>query len=186
MSRISEKLEQINKDGRSSRHSREYIEAVWLVLVAFGGALSCQDDDDLEHDGWLGSKQGAIANYYGSGDPEVDLQKTLTAIEKIKEHGINWAALRDPFEQTMGFFNGTFTSSQLNANLMWGKLTLNNGEHYWWAAGVKCEFGELVRVLTLELTLDEALEHLEERATNPHASQSSGYMFKYYCSVPRL
>lgn len=169
-------------------HSPEYIEAIWLLLVACGGVLRMQNEiteEMADRDRWSYKVRDYIASYYGSGDPECDYDLTVSAMEAIREHGIDYEACGDPSEDTWPYFAGTFTDHQDEHGLLWGKMVLGSGDFYWWAA--KCEdFGRLLRVLNLDLSLGEALENLEERLTDPTWSGWMKSSFGYKCEIPEF
>lgn len=189
MSTFTDRLNSRRNTESRRIHSPEYIEAVWLLMIACGGVLLKQDEitEQMEEENsWSWKVRDHIASYYGSGDPNCDYDKTVELIELIREHGVNFEASQDPSEDTWPYFAGTFTDHQYEYGMLWGKLVLGNGDFFWLAA--KCEdFGRLVRVLNLDLNLEEALENLEERLTDPmYQKDYTHSLFGYSCTIPEF
>lgn len=186
MSTFTERLKAHGNSEARRVHSPEYIEAVWLLMIACGGVLTKQNEITQEMDGeWYYGSRDLISNFYGSGNPDCSWNLSLQLLEKIREHGVNFQASSDPSEDTWEYFAGTFTDHGDRHGMLWGKLVLDNGEFFWMAA--KCDdFGKLVRVLNLDLTLEEALENLEERLTDPRYDDWAREHFGYHCEIPEF
>lgn len=147
----------------------KFKEVAWRLMLAYGAAMRLAED---------GYRRGYV-NFYGNtlnGDQEL----TLKAIEDIHAHGIDWDKTSVP-EDTMDLvFAGTFAEHDEHLFYLKGDLVLNNNNIYYWAVKIEPNvgFGGLIRSIIQfeDLTLDSALEKLEERVTSPH--------FPYNTEVP--
>jgi len=192
MSKFSDKIKAKQRREISS-YTPEYKQAIWTLLIGCGGAGRNQNDDDWKNSYWssYGTKV-EIWSYYG-GHFNVDPKLTEGILEGIREHSVDWEKCSDPATRVNSEFNGTFTDTQLYHEGLYGKLVLGNGESYWWAArsdeevdshdwdkiyGGSGQFANIQGLLNLELTLEEALEELEERL--------KGTYFEYTCKIPYL
>lgn len=150
-----------------------YKEDVWNWLIKYGGAV--------EHEEKYGRVE--VTDYYG-GRLRNDRQLTIKVLEKIREHGINYEESTDPATHIGRGFNGTFASEELQFTYMMGGLVLGNGDKVYWGANAEedMDFGGAVRLITQDIDLETALEHLEERLTD----KESDWMFPYTCKLPRV
>jgi hypothetical protein len=141
--------------------AKTYKEAVWCLLIAYGGALQHQEDETK----YVRERYG---NFYGSS---VDLDGELTqkVAAAIKTHGIDFEACSDPAPTVDLRFNDTFTSTQLEVHVLRGTLVLGDGQSVQWGTKLSDpDFGALIRLLTsdnknLNDTINDAVEHLAYR-----------------------
>ncbi len=107
--------------------AKTYKEAVWSLLIAYGGALVNQEPD---------SWQDKTGSYYGS-TVDADTELTKNALADIRKHGIDFEACSDPAPDTEFRFNGTFTSTQLQVHVLSGTLVLGDKSTYRWGTQLR-------------------------------------------------
>ena len=178
MTAYKDRLRELEPDSLPM-YTKEYKEQIWTILIACGGATKRQEPPSKDH--WRNDHWGS---YYGS-TIDLDHVKSVEILDAIKEHGVDWEACSDPAQNEESRFNGTFTDTQLYVRFLVGELVLNNGTRCWWGSMFDGDdFGSLIRTITkLRLNLDEALEELEDRLTNPEWHDSH---FSYHQGIPAL
>lgn len=142
--------------------SLEYIRAVWHTMIAFG--VCTQEEPYRDH--W---------SYYGN-DWNTDRDAGRDLIERL-EGGveIDYSASDDPasMQDWRSGFRDTFASSQYLTPVMWGQIVLKDGSTF--TMGIVCpedgEFANIVKVLGLEITLKEAVEHAKDRLDHGYSQE---------------
>lgn len=159
MTKFKDKVSRLIVEPKISGFSPQYLQRVWTILIGCGGVTKTNH------------------NYYSS-TIDLDYQATRQAYADIVANGIDWAKCTDPEIHIQSRFNGTFNSEDFIITYLEGDLFLTDGTLYRWGSMLSKEydrygdeyerkdevFGLLVRtILHLDVTLEEALEELEER-----------------------
>lgn len=186
MSKLSTKIEsaRIAQKEHQRKYSEDYRRAVWTVMIAYGGAFVPKK---LQYN----FQQQEYTNYY-SGRIVIDEIRTRQLLPLLTEDNIDWDNLNDPAE-TVGYeFNGTFASGSLEFGYLHGELKFEKGEDVIWLAQLsndnwddKPTFGNLIQVLQLDITLDDAVEHLTERVGLTKLNWRDAYGFTH-ATIPKL
>jgi hypothetical protein len=182
MSKLSTKIEsaRIAQKEFQRTHSEEYRKAIWTVMIAYGGVFVPNE----------GNWRHQEMNYYG-GRVEINREATRSALDLITEDNIDWANLNDPAEK-MGYeFDGTENDS-VKVPYLKGELVFKTGDPVIWLTGVNNgydddrSFGNLVQILQLDISFDDALEHLNERLGVTKTTYTNETSFSYSAFIPKL
>lgn len=164
MTGLSDKINKarIDKESMTRNHSEEYRRAIWTLMIAYGGVYPTPE---------IACWSSGPTNYYG-GCVNTDPEATLEMFQSVDWTEIDWDALSDPAQHVGSEFAGTFASYELKFYYLDGELIFKDGKKFRWLANLDGDadsnFGNLVQVLQLDITLEDALEHLEERLTGKH------------------
>jgi hypothetical protein len=181
MSALTDKIKDIRDQEVRRTMSEEYRRAVWKLLIAFGG-ISVASSREFQYDY---QRQDAEWNYYAAR-PNLDLAATKRLLLEDKWDLIDWDELDDPAQHIGYGFCGAFTSSQLKVPYLKGMLKFKDGTEYLFVASVAGDedsFARLQRALQLDITMDEAVEHLRERTTHFHGTPVSEWTFSYSAGI---
>jgi hypothetical protein len=171
MTALSDKLKALKAEQEVERGtlSPEYKRAIWHLLIARGGVLS-----DYDQTQW-----GKFLDFYG-GVVNTSTGATKKCLDDIADIGIDWAMSTDPATDTEMMFTDTF-NEPAQVGVLKGKLYLQDGTFTWWGCRVNTDFGDLIKILTLGITWDEALEEVLDRLAK--AGEHNEWNFQYGCRV---
>lgn len=163
------KLEQEPEKGM---FSPEYKRAVWHLLIARGGVLP-----DYDPTKWTGDHK--FLEFYG-GVVNTSTKATIKCLENVEKYGIDWEMSTDPAPSKEATFTDTFNEPEY-VDALQGKLYLQDGTFTWWGCRIDTDFGSLIKILTLGVTWEEALEECLDRVTT--AGEYNEWAFQYGCRV---
>ena len=183
MSALSDKIDQHKKKLINVKrvHSEKYRKAIWHLMIAYGGVREKEVDTSFDY-------EGDNVDYYGC-KADISLAKTKQFLTQHPGwNEIDWQSIGDPAEHIGYGFNGTYASSQLRVPYLAGDLVFKDGSSYRWLVncadssyGDESGFANLIQFLQLDISLEEAVNHLIER-TKTHDS----WRFKYDANIPSL
>lgn len=107
-----------------------YKKSVWALMLTTGMSPvvdQCRLDrfDDLAYITSIGD----LLSPYGGDIPDIGAQQRCAAA--IRQHGVDWDATTDPFQDWFTEFRGTFTDNA-RIQIMSGWLYTNHGQRWPW------------------------------------------------------
>lgn len=174
MSSLSEKIQQtkIAQKEYQRIYSEEYRRAIWTLMIAFGGPIYVPEHPT--------SYVSDIEIYSGRINSSVEQTKEI--INFLTKDNIDWEKLCDPAERFDFQFDGT-DNEPLKVPYLKGELLFKNREPIVWLTRVgtsSTSFPNLIQMLQLDITFEEALEHLKERLTKDQ------WGFTYSGTIPTI
>lgn len=182
MSRLDNKIKSARIDQKEyqRKYSEDYRRAAWTAMIAYGGVF-VPDEKNWRHN---------EMNYYG-GRVEVNRDATRNTLDLITEDNIDWEKLNDPAEKTGYAFDGTENDS-IRIPYLSGELVFKTGDPITWLTGVNSaydddkSFGNLIQILQLDISFDDALDHLKERLGTANTTHTNSFSFSSSAYIPKL